>query len=171
MQNEELSHVTLYMKLHRAKMHIGKVVKNATNPHFKKSYADINALLETVEPILHENGLVLLQPVKDHIVFTQIVDVDSGDMVESWMQLPDISDPQKLLGAITYFRRGTLQSLLALQSVDDDGNSATTSVKAANPSLSEEQFKKALDAISKGKYTVEQLKASYSLTKEQEAKL
>ena len=154
-----------------AKMNIGKVAKNATNPHFKKTYADINALLETVEPILHENGLVLLQPVKDHIVFTQIVDVDSGDMVESWMQLPDISDPQKLLGAITYFRRGTLQSLLSLQAVDDDGNSATTSVKAANPSLSEEQFKKALDAIAKGKYTVEQLKASYSLTKEQEAKL
>ena len=162
---------SLWAKLHMAKMNIGKVAKNATNPHFKKTYADINALLETVEPILHENGLVLLQPVKDHIVFTQIVDVDSGDMVESWMQLPDISDPQKLLGAITYFRRGTLQSLLALQSVDDDGNSATTSVKAANPSLSEEQFKKALDAIAKGKYTVEQLKASYSLTKEQEAKL
>ena len=162
---------SLWSKLHMAKMNIGKVAKNATNPHFKKTYADINALLETVEPILHENGLVLLQPVKDHIVFTQIVDVDSGDMVESWMQLPDISDPQKLLGAITYFRRGTLQSLLALQSVDDDGNSATTSVKAANPSLSEEQFKKALDAIAKGKYTVEQLKVSYSLTKEQEAKL
>lgn len=162
---------SLWSKLHMAKMNIGKVAKNATNPHFKKTYADINALLETVEPILHENGLVLLQPVKDHIVFTQIVDVDSGDMVESWMQLPDISDPQKLLGAITYFRRGTLQSLLALQSVDDDGNSATTSVKAANPSLSEEQFKKALDAIAKGKYSVEQLKASYSLTKEQEAKL
>lgn len=162
---------SLWSKLHMAKMNIGKVAKNATNPHFKKTYADINALLETVEPILHENGLVLLQPVKDHIVFTQIVDVDSGDMVESWMQLPDITDPQKLLGAITYFRRGTLQSLLALQSVDDDGNSATTSVKAANPSLSEEQFKKALDAIAKGKYTIEQLKASYSLTKEQEAKL
>ena len=162
---------SLWSKLHMAKMNIGKVAKNATNPHFKKTYADINALLETVEPILHENGLVLLQPVKDHIVFTQIVDVDSGDMVESWMQLPDITDPQKLLGAITYFRRGTLQSLLALQSVDDDGNSATTSVKAANPSLSEEQFKKALDAIAKGKYTVEQLKSSYSLTKEQEAKL
>ena len=162
---------SLWAKLHMAKMNIGKVAKNATNPHFKKSYADINALLETVEPILHENGLVLLQPVKDHIVFTQIIDIDSGEMVESWMQLPDITDPQKLLGAITYFRRGTLQSLLALQSVDDDGNSATATVKAANPALSDEQFKKALDAISKGKYTLEQLKSSYSLTKEQEAQL
>ncbi len=162
---------SLWAKLHMAKMNIGKVAKNATNPHFKKSYADINALLETVEPILHENGLVLLQPVKDHIVFTQIIDIDSGDMIESWMQLPEITDPQKLLGAITYFRRGTLQSLLALQSVDDDGNSATATTKAANPSLSEDQFKKALDAIAKGKYSLEQLKSSYSLTKEQEAQL
>jgi hypothetical protein len=87
------------------------------------------------------------------------------------MQLPDLTDPQKLLGAITYFRRGTLQSLLALQSVDDDGNSVTATVKAPKPSLSEEQFKKALDAIAKGKYSLDQLKSSYSLTKEQEAQL
>lgn len=161
---------SLWSKLHMAKMNIGKVAKNATNPHFKKTYADINALLETVEPILHENGLVLLQPVKDHIVFTQIIDVDSGDMVESWMQLPDISDPQKLLGAITYFRRGTLQSLLALQSVDDDGNSASAVVNK-KPALSQEQFDRAKEAIASGKYTLDQLKSNYSLTKEQEAKL
>lgn len=161
---------SLWSKLHMAKMNIGKVAKNATNPHFKKTYADINALLETVEPILHENGLVLLQPVKDHIVFTQIIDVDSGDMVESWMQLPDISDPQKLLGAITYFRRGTLQSLLSLQAVDDDGNSASAVVNK-KPALSQEQFDRAKEAIASGKYTLDQLKTNYSLTKEQEAKL
>jgi hypothetical protein len=161
---------SLWSKLHMAKMNIGKVAKNATNPHFKKTYADINALLETVEPILHENGLVLLQPVKDHIVFTQIIDVDSGDMVESWMQLPDITDPQKLLGAITYFRRGTLQSLLSLQAVDDDGNSASAVVNK-KPALSQEQFDRAKEAIASGKYTLDQLKTNYSLTKEQEAKL
>lgn len=171
MQNENLSHVSLYMKLHRAKMSIGKVVKNATNPHFKRSYADINALLETVEPILHENGLLLLQPIKDNILTTQIIDIDSGNFVESWLQLPSITDPQKMISATTYYRRATLQALLSLQAVDDDGNTVTTSVKAANPSLSEEQFKKAVDAIAKGKYTIEQLRASYSLTKEQEAQL
>jgi len=153
-----------------AKMNIGKVAKNATNPHFKKTYADINALLETVEPILHENGLVLLQPVKDHIVFTQIIDVDSGDMVESWMQLPDITDPQKLLGAITYFRRGTLQSLLSLQAVDDDGNTASAVVNK-KPALSQDQFDRAKEAITSGKYTLDQLKTNYSLTKEQEGQL
>ena len=171
MQNENLSHVSLYMKLHRAKMSIGKVVKNATNPHFKRSYADINALLDTVEPILHENGLLLLQPIKDNILTSQIIDIDSGNFVESWLLLPSITDPQKMISATTYYRRATLQALLSLQAVDDDGNTVTTSVKAANPSLSEEQFKKALDAIAKGKYSLEQLKSSYSLTKEQEAQL
>lgn len=100
--------ISLYSKLHRAKLSIGKVVKNATNPHFKKSYADINALLETVEPILHENGLLLLQPIHDTVLVTQIIDIDSGQMIESWLSLPLITDPQKMISATTYYRRATL---------------------------------------------------------------
>jgi hypothetical protein len=171
MQNEELSHVGIYMKLHRAKMHIGKVVKNATNPHFKKSYADINALLETVEPILHENGLLLLQPIHDTVLLTQIIDIDSGQKVESWLTLPDIQDPQKIISATTYYRRATLQAILSLQAVDDDGNSVTATVKASKPSVTDEQFKIALDKIKAGKYTIEKFKENYSLTKEQEEQL
>jgi hypothetical protein len=171
MQNDELTHVGLYMKLHRAKMHIGKVVKNATNPHFKKSYADINALLETVEPILHENGLILLQPIHDNVLTTQIIDVDSGQKVESWLTLPDIQDPQKIISATTYYRRATLQALLSLQAVDDDGNSVTATVKSPKPSVTDEQFKIALDKIKAGKYTIEKFKENYSLTKEQEEQL
>ena len=77
----------LFQKLHMAKQHIGKVAKNATNPHFKKTYADINALLETVEPILLANGLILLQPVKANLVFTQIIDIETGESIESCMEI------------------------------------------------------------------------------------
>ena len=77
----EVTKVSLWIKIHKAKMSIGKVVKNSTNPHFKKSYADINALLETVEPILHENGLLLLQPIHDKILSTQIIDIETGEMI------------------------------------------------------------------------------------------
>ena len=166
----------LFHKLHSAKQHIGKVAKNATNPHFKKTYADINALLETVEPILLENGLILLQPVKANLVFTQIIDIDSGESIESCMEIPaTIVDPQKTLACITYFRRGTLQSLLSLQSIDDDGNEASgkgtivtfTNSKNQKPTIDEERFKNALKAISEGKFTVDKLKATYSLTPEQ----
>jgi hypothetical protein len=153
----------IYAKLHAAKQLIGKVQKNATNPHFKKSYADINALLESVEPVLWENGLVLLQPIKDDIVTTQIIDIETGEMIESFMRLPLITDPQKILSAVTYFRRGTLQSLLSLQAVDDDGNTASAAPKT-KPSIDNERFEKALQAIADKKFTIEQLQSTYSLT-------
>ena len=155
--------IGIYARLHCAKQLIGKVAKNATNPHFKKNYSDINALLETVEPVLWDNGLVLLQPIKDDVVMTQIVDIETGEMVESWMRLPLITDPQKILSAITYFRRGTLQSVLALQSIDDDGNTASSAPKS-KPTITNERFENAIAAIAKKEYTVEQLKSTYALT-------
>ncbi len=114
---EELVKVTgLYPKLHAAKQKIGKVVKNANNPHFKKSYADINALVESVEPLLLEQGLLLIQPISaTGLVSTLIIDIETGDKVESSMRLPEIQDPQKIGSAVTYYRRYTLQSLLSLQ--------------------------------------------------------
>jgi hypothetical protein len=54
----------IYAKLHAAKQLIGKVQKNATNPHFKKSYADINALLETVEPFFGKMALYYYNQLK-----------------------------------------------------------------------------------------------------------
>ena len=164
----EPTKVSLWIKIHKAKMSIGKVVKNSTNPHFKKSYADINALLETVEPILHENGLLLIQPIWDGVLHTLIIDIETGEMVDSWLTLPENIDPQKMIGATTYYRRATLQSLLSLQAVDDDGNSASASAK---PTLTDDRFKEALKSIESGKYTVEKLKADFTLTKQQTAQL
>jgi hypothetical protein len=160
----EVTKVPLWTKIHKAKMSIGKVVKNSTNPHFKKSYADINALLETVEPILHENGLLLLQPIHDKILSTQIIDIESGEMIESWLTLPDNMDPQKMISATTYYRRATLQSLLSLQAIDDDGNSVAATTK---PRLTDDRFKEALKSIESGKYTVAKLRSDFLLTNQQ----
>lgn len=172
--NEEQVTLSFHQKLHRAKLAIGKVTKNANNPHFKKSYADLNAIIEAVEPILLENGLLLLQPIHGNSVCTQIIDVDSGTMIESCMDLPTGLDPQKMGSAITYYRRYTLQSILSLQAVDDDGHSASEPVKAkpkVKESLDTERFNNAMAKIAAGEYTVEQLKAKFNLTKEQEAAL
>jgi hypothetical protein len=116
---------SIYVKLHEAKKSIGVVKKNAKNPHFKNTYADLNALIEAVEPILLENSLILLQPIKDGKVFTEIVDIESGESVVSSIDLPTSGNPQQMGSAITYFRRYTLQSLLSLQADDDDGQMAS----------------------------------------------
>jgi len=162
--------LNIYQKLHLAKQSIKGVVKNATNPHLKRNYADINSIIDTVEPILLDCGLLLMQPVKNGKVYTEIIDIESEDVIDSYIELPLITDSQKLGGAITYFRRYTLVSLLSLQAIDDDGHQASRAPKA-KPSLDAEKFSKALKAIQDGRYTAEQIKESYSLTKEQEGQL
>jgi hypothetical protein len=162
--------LNIYQKLHLAKQSMGKVIKNATNPHFKRSYADINSIIETVEPILMDCGLILMQPVKDDKVYTIIIDIENGDRFESYMTLPPITDAQKLGSAVTYFRRYTLVSLLSLQAIDDDGETASKAPKA-KPTLDGERWDKALNAVKSGKFTPEQIKEMYNLTKEQEAQL
>ena len=119
----------IYKKLLAAKKEIGKISKDSTNPFFKSKYFDVNALLEHVEPILQAYGLVLLQPIKDNVVLTIIVDSESGKQIESGITLPNLTDPQKLGSAITYYRRYTLQSLLGLQAEDDDANKASRPAK------------------------------------------
>jgi hypothetical protein len=54
--------------------------------------------------------------------------------------------------------------------VDDDGNEATKAKKEL-PAITDDRFISALDAIKKGKYTIEALKSTYKLTEEQEAQL
>jgi hypothetical protein len=162
----EVAALTFLQKLHKAKQSIKKVAKNAKNPHFKNNYADINALIDEVEPVLLENNLLLLQPIEDGYVFSRIIDIDSGEIAESFMKLPEILDPQKIGSAVTYFRRYTLQSLLSLQAIDDDSNLATEAIKTQKPTISDERFQKALTAIEDGLATKTDLN-KFSLTQSQ----
>ena len=166
---EQKSHMNnIYFKLWRAKQEIGKVVKGNDNPFFKSKYADLNSILEAVEPTLHKYELIILQPCLDNIVETQIIDCESGDMVKSSLILPEISDPQKRIAAVTYFRRATLQSLLSLQAIDDDGNEARKGAVENKPSINAERFQKALSAIARGEASVNDLKNNFTLTAEQQ---
>lgn len=156
----------LYLKLAEVKREVGKVSKNSKNPHFKNTYADLNALIDAVEPILLEKGLLMLQPIAEGKVCTVIFDVETELSIESSIALPVLSDPQKLGSAITYFRRYTLQSLLSLQAEDDDANKASR-----KETLSDERFTNALQAIADGKATKESLINNFSLTANQLAQL
>ena len=114
---------------------IGSLSKNAKNPFFKSQYLDLNTLLNEVKPLLEEKGLILMQPIQGVSVYSIIYDAETGeDLVSSFILIPEnITDPQKLGSAITYFRRYTLKSLLAIAEEDDDGNRAA---KPTKPKLS-----------------------------------
>lgn len=119
----------LLQKLLKVKKEMGTVIKGSKNDHFKSRYADLNAYLEVVDPVLEANGLLLLQPLVSSVdgdkVVTTILDVDTGDKVESEMKLLSVKNTMQDLGsAVTYARRYTLSSLLGLGAEDDDGELA-----------------------------------------------
>ena len=73
---------------------------------------------------------------------------------------------------VQYYRRYTLQSLLALQAIDDDGNLAVKP-KNVKPKLLNNtvQFKNAQEAMSERGKTVNDIKQHYIISKEIEEKL
>jgi hypothetical protein len=155
----------IYCKLWKAKHEIKGVTKGKDNPFFKSKYADLNAILDAVEPILLKYNLIVLQPILDGYVVTQIIDIETGEKVESKLLLPILNDPQKQIAGVTYFRRATLQSLLSLQAIDNDGNELRDAEK--KETLSEERFNAAINALAEGKVTIELLLDKFALTQMQ----
>jgi hypothetical protein len=160
----------IYAKLLESKLEMGKVLKTKTNPHFKNTYADINALIEAVEPILLEKGLILLQPIENGKVYTRIVDAESEQSIESFIDLPTTGTPQAMGSAITYYRRYTLQSLLSMQAMDDDGQLA--SQEKPKQLINEKQFNKICERLEAGEIEiVGKIKESFVLTAQQELEI
>ena len=160
--------MNIYTKLAAVKKEIGAISKDSTNPFFKSKYFDINGLLKHVEPLLDKNGLLLLQPITDGLVCSQIIDVENGEKVESSIQMASLSDPQKMGSMITYYRRYTLQSLLGLQAEDDDANAASKASQAPEKRWVNKGDKIWNAAIDKG-VKIDELKKHYSISKDNQA--
>jgi hypothetical protein len=160
--------MTIYNKLAAVKKEIGAISKDETNPFFKSKYFDINGLLRHTEPLLQKNGLLLLQPIINGEVVSQIIDIDNGDSVTSSIALPNIEDPQRIGGCVSYYRRYTLQSLLSLQAEDDDANSASQAVKSTKPWINENDnvWKAALNKS----IALAKLKEHYAISKDNATK-
>jgi len=141
------------------------IKKNALNPHFKKNYADLNEVLDKVKKPLLELGVIIIFKPQPTCLETILFHVESLTWINSIMTYIDIANAQKLLACNTYFRRGSLVSLLSLEDDDDDGNKAVEVVK---PAMTAEQLDKAKLAIVTKAVTIEQVKLKYKLTKEQE---
>ena len=172
-----MEHKSIWAALHAAKQELGKVPKDSTNPFFKSKYFDINGLLDVVEPILHKHGLVVIQPIQGGNVITKVVHAATGEYIESSLELSKSTDPQKHGSEITYYRRYTLQSLLAMQADDDDGNAASGRNKPAQqpkpqalakPALTpqHEKWQGAVAALASGKVKLPAIEEKYTLTSE-----
>jgi hypothetical protein len=134
----ETTNKTLEECLMQFQTEIGIIKKDSKNPHFKNTYASLTQILSEVKPVLTKCGLVLLQPIDVNGVTTKLLMVGGSetDFIESFIPLPVGLAPQPLGSAITYYRRYTLSSLLALEIDDDDATMASKPVEQ-KPTVSE----------------------------------
>ena len=136
----------IHTKLFKLQSEIGAISKDSKNPFYKSKYFDINSLIGQLKPLLDKHQLLLLQPITNNYVRSIIIG-----------------------SAITYFRRYTLQSLLALQAIDDDGNLASKSKPLNNPIHkpllldNSPELKNAIKGMSKGA-SLDDVKKIYKIT-------
>jgi len=154
----------IYKKLFKLQLEIGSISKDAKNPFYKSKYFDVNSLIKQLHPLLVKYNLVLVQPITDGYVRSVLVDLDGGS-IESSLKLTKGLDAQKKGSEITYYRRYTLQSLLALQAVDDDGNLAAKPTGLPRLHLNTPEFKNAQQALMNGK-SIQDIKNHYIVRQE-----
>jgi hypothetical protein len=101
---------------------VSKVAKEANNPFFKKKYASLANILDTIQKPLSECGLAISQFPDGNALTTIILHAESGEWMESSYVMPVAkqNDPQAMGSAITYARRQSIGSILNLNIDDDD---------------------------------------------------
>ena len=119
----------LLKAMHLAMGEMADPKKNSTNPAFRNKYADLGAVLESIEGPLQRHGLVLTQlltPGPEPTLATILYHVESGESLTSSIALqPEKATPQGLGSCISYMRRYAIKAMFALSDTDDDGNEAT----------------------------------------------
>jgi len=123
--------------LSAAQGEMGGAVKDASNPFFKSSYADLGSVIRAIKEAFANNGLSYTQfPVRDEAGagVETILMHESGQWIKSHYTLPLAKfDAQSAGSCLTYARRYALQAIAGIPAVDDDGNQANASAPAAPP--------------------------------------
>ena len=142
-----------------AQTQMGKAVKAADNPAFKRDgkvmkYADLSSVMDACLPALNAVGIAVIQPTGENEygrhVETILIHGESGESLSC--QVPLIvskNDMQGYGSAVTYARRYGLMAMAGIAPEDDDGNAAAKAPPRAEPPkpITADQFKEMNDLI------------------------
>jgi hypothetical protein len=154
----------------KAQRAFGPALKTATNPHFKKNYADLAACIEAVVDALNANGIALVQQTSecsDGVIVETVFVHESGETFSSGrLHVPaSKQDAQGYGSALTYARRYSLMAAAGIAPEDDNGHAAS---KKSKETIDNNRLSKAIAQIKEGKYTTDKLRLNFDLTEEQE---
>lgn len=147
------------------------------------SYADLPAILETINPLLKKHGLGFYQMVNGTQLCTTVYHIKSGESIEGCADIPQnvslakMNAFQVLGSAITYMRRYQLSAMLGLVTdKDTDAAGEQTPTPKAQPKTKQvltANHPKYNDCIEylKGAGSMTKLKEGYEISKDVEEKL
>lgn len=126
LQSESIAQ--LMPALIKAKKAFKPAIKDATNPHFGKSYVSLEGVHGAIDEALLNAGLAPVQQTylegDDLMLFTRLIH-ESGEWIGSHYKVKPVkADPQGEGSALTYARRYALMALAGIAPEDDDGNAA-----------------------------------------------
>jgi hypothetical protein len=124
--------VAAFAEIHHA-------VKNADNPHFKSTFANLAQVLDVIRPVFAKHGLGITQlpgalRFEQGFVLVSIATTiihSSGEMIGSTLEMPVVVDKNGKVtahavgSAISFGRRYALAAAVGITQVDDDGNAAS----------------------------------------------
>ena len=122
--------------LAKAQLQIEPASKNATNPHFRSHYANLESIWDACRGPLNSNGLSIVQfPCDGDVGRTGLCTMllhSSGEFISEVVTTrSQKDDPQGLGSALTYLRRYALAAVVGVTATeDDDGNAASTPANA-----------------------------------------
>jgi hypothetical protein len=125
----------IYTALASFQSEVKPIAKNTKGYNYK--YADLGSIIEYITPLLAKHGLGFYQPLDGKSVKTIVFHIESGDTVESSIDIPQdvelggMNAYQSLGSAITYLRRYSLASLLGLIT-DEDTDASGEQVRTIN---------------------------------------
>jgi hypothetical protein len=157
--------------LHKFHGLMGKVGKDAVNPHFKNKYASLSNIIEATTPHLNAVGLSIIQLPCESGLETMLLHT-SGEYISSVSLTPckDASNPQALGSALTYAKRYAYAGALNLNIDEDDDAQRATVAPTAQPKAKAEltpqhpKWEAAKKAVSEGTTTVADIEKAYTLT-------
>lgn len=130
-------HKKISTALAAAQISMGKALKDSTNPHFKRNYADLSSVMDACMAALNSNGIAVIQPLVStelgHTVVTKFLHGSDETLECSIPLILGKNDMQGLGSAITYARRYGLMSLAGIAPEEDDGNAAVKSAPKNPP--------------------------------------
>jgi hypothetical protein len=127
--------------LAKAQASMGRAKKDATNPHFGKSYADLDACWDACQEPLTSNGIAVIQankPTENGVTIETRLIHSSGQWIQDEGLFVPASkiDAQGFGSAETYCRRYALCAMVGIAPDDDDGNAAAQSAPKRQPAKS-----------------------------------